>query len=75
MIDFIYEVWNSIIYEYGSCTVDGKRRLARRNRLLGNVQFILWQPGEHGHVHPYWVDYDRTWWKNFKKEDIGDMYG
>lgn len=50
------------IWEYGEC----RERKARRHKLSGNVQFVIWQAGEHGHTSDYWVDFNSWWWKEFK---------
>lgn len=38
------------LYEYGQC----HERRARRNRLTGDVEFVLWKAGEQGHTEDYW---------------------
>jgi hypothetical protein len=50
-------------WEYGMC----KGVPARRHREKGNVQFILWKAGEHGHATDYWHDFDPSWWSLFQK--------
>lgn len=49
-------------YEYGE--IRGK--VSRRNLKNGEVQFILWRAGEHGHKDHYWHRYDPTHWVHFK---------
>jgi len=62
-------------WEYGTCTTDFARSKARRHRLTGEVQFVLWRrgqrQGEHLYTADYWHAYDRSWWKNFRP-DQGD---
>ena len=50
------------LYEYGTCG-DGP---ARRNRLTGEVQFVLWKAGEQGHTEDYWHKFGAGWEKQFK---------
>lgn len=38
------------VYEYGSCS----NRPARRNRITGDVEFVLWNAGQHEHVTDFW---------------------
>lgn len=59
---------DKIIWEYGICTVDGTtiKQKARRHKIKGNVQFILWKAGEQGHQEDYWHNFNETHWKNFK---------
>jgi hypothetical protein len=40
-------------------------RPARRNRLTGECQFVLWKAGEHHHVTDYWHKFDSSWWPEF----------
>lgn len=40
-------------------------RAARRNRLTGEVQFVLWKSGEYGHASDYWHRFDPSWWDEF----------
>jgi hypothetical protein len=55
---------NQSEWEYGTACVDGRK--ARRHRKRGNVQFVLWNAGEQGHIEDYWHDLDYSWWKTFK---------
>ena len=47
------------------------QRNARRCKLKGNVQFVLWRKGDQkyvdgiGHTHDVWVDFDSSWWNDF----------
>lgn len=50
------------IYEYGTCN----ELYARRNKLTGVVQFILWKAGEQGHKKDYWINFDSSWYNQFK---------
>ena len=49
------------IWEYGTCL----NRPARRHRVCGNVQFILWKAGEQGHAKDFWFDMNKDHWKGF----------
>lgn len=51
------------VWEYGTCA----NKLARKHKLKGNVQFILWKAGEQGHKKDYWHNFDPSWWVQFKK--------
>lgn len=67
---------SSDIWQYGKC----RGREARRHIKEGNVQFVLWKRGDQGHLKDddgskghkcdKWVDFDCSWWKDFKKETI-----
>ena len=71
MFDFIAYIYDHIVHEYGVCKTDTTPfMLSKRNRFNGAVLFILWKPGEHGHKKPYWIEYDSSWWGNFKKDSI-----
>lgn len=54
------------IYEdswvYGIC--NGKK--ARKHKIKGNVQFVLWKAGEAENNEDYWHDFDCYWWEYFK---------
>lgn len=54
------------LYEYGIC--GGKK--ARRSRLTGEVQFVLWKAGEQGHTKDYWHKFGDGWEKDFKPSKI-----
>lgn len=54
------------LYEYGTCA--GKK--ARRNRLTGEVQFLLWKAREQGHTENYWHKFGDGWEKEFKPGEI-----
>jgi len=43
---------------------------ARKHRKKGNVQFVLWKAGEHGHKKDYWIDYDPYWWHRFEPGEV-----
>ena len=53
------------LYEYGTCN----KLRARRNRMTGAVQFVLWKAGEQGHDSDFWINFDRSWFKRFTKEN------
>jgi hypothetical protein len=44
---------------------------ARRHKLNGNVQFILWHKGDQknvdgiGHTEDKWIDFEKSWWNMF----------
>ncbi len=64
---FIRSLFNpESIWEYGIC----KNQRARRNKLIGNVQCVLWKAGEQGHKKDYWVDFYSDWWDEFKPNSI-----
>jgi|TARA_R110000765_G_scaffold96266_1_gene181058 hypothetical protein len=56
-------------YEYGTCL----DRDARRSRLNGNVQYVLWYKGDQkyldgiGHLKDKWVDFSESHWVMFEK--------
>lgn len=55
----------SEMYEYGTC----KGGYARRDKINGSVQFIIWKAGEQGHIKDCWVNFDKTWWAGFLPEE------
>ena len=60
-------------WEHG--TAGNNNQTARRNRKLGNVQFVLWKAGEQGHSEDYWHDFDRSWWPTFKHSNVESERG
>jgi hypothetical protein len=52
-------------WEYGRC----RNRVARRHKIFGNVQFILWEAGKQGHESDFWINFDPTWWDLFKPNE------
>ena len=60
--EFIKTIKAKLNWEYGSCV----NKKARRHKINGNVQFILWKTGECGHKEDYWQDFDKSWWHEFK---------
>lgn len=52
------------VWEYG--TAGKHQRLARRHRINGNVQMVLWKAGEQGHTEDFWYDFDKSWWPTFR---------
>jgi len=50
-------------WEYGT-TARGSR--ARRHRITGEVQFVLWNAGERGHTEDYWHRMDESHWPGFQ---------
>lgn len=67
------------IWDYGTCETEhiwkGKTeksiRPARKHRITGAVQFVLWKvgdkQGDYTYTEDFWIDYDSSWWKGFKK--------
>lgn len=58
----------SPVWEYGIAGnhVESRDcRTYRRNRLTGEVQFILWEAGEQGHKKDHWYPMNSTWWPTF----------
>jgi hypothetical protein len=53
-----------MMWIYGTC--NGK--IARKHRIFKNVQFILWKKGEQGHKKDYWINFDSSWFKQFKNK-------
>ena len=51
------------IWEYGTCN----DRPARKHKIKGNVQFILWNKGEQGHSEDFWINFDSSYWDSFIK--------
>lgn len=64
---WLRSLFNSdVVWEYGVCN----KQQARRHRLHGNVQFLLWYAGEHGHLKDYWINFDSSWWPEFKPDKV-----
>ncbi len=38
---------------------------ARRHRVKGNVQFVIWKEGEQGYKEEQWIDFNEYWWNTF----------
>lgn len=53
------------MWVYGTCN----GRPARKHRINGNVQFVLWRAGEQGHEEDYWHNFDPSWWHGFKPNE------
>lgn len=51
------------VWVYGVCN----GRKARRDKKSGRVQFIMWKAGEQGHKKDCWLDFDSTWWSQFRE--------
>ena len=51
------------LYEFGTVS---NGTPARRNRLTGEVQFVLWKAGEQGHAEDYWHEFGDGWETTFK---------
>jgi hypothetical protein len=52
---------NTLFWIYGTC----RGRVARKHRLKGNVQFVLWKAGEQGHKKDFWIDFYPDKWHEF----------
>lgn len=58
-----------IFWQYGKCY----NYPARRNKLFGNVQYLLFKKGDLkyidniGHPKNVWRDFDKGMWGEFKK--------
>jgi hypothetical protein len=59
-------------WEYGTCN----GRHSRRDRKTREVQFILFNKGDQkseyhpeGHAEDVWINFDSSWYKNFKLLD------
>lgn len=50
---------------YGTCN----NKKARKHSIDKNVQFVIWKAGEQGHKKDCWIDFDSSWWKDFKNKD------
>jgi hypothetical protein len=42
-----------------------KGTVARRNRLTGECQFVLWKAGEQGHAQDFWHKFGPGWDMSF----------
>ena len=51
------------VWIYGTC----HDREARKHKLKGNVQFVLWKKGEHGYKNAFWHNFEHSWWVQFVK--------
>lgn len=49
-------------WEYGYCN----NKKARRHKINGNVQFVLWEDGEQGYKQDFWINFDKSYWNEFK---------
>ena len=56
------------LHEYGNCL--GLN--ARRNRITGDVEFVLWKTGEQGHLEDYWHRFGLGAEQHFKPHNIKD---
>jgi hypothetical protein len=68
------------LWQYGTCIITHYEEFnnhetavsrpvpARKHRIRGNVQFVLWKAGEQGHAEDYWHDFNSYWWPTFKPE-------
>jgi hypothetical protein len=54
------------VWEYGTCG----EGVARRHRIKGNVQFVIWRAGEQGHDKDCWINFDSSWWSLFKPDVV-----
>lgn len=45
-----------------------KKKLARRCKATGRVQFLIWKAGHRrSPKEDFWTDYDPSWWPYFKQ--------
>jgi hypothetical protein len=62
-------IFKNIFWEYGTCY----NYPARKNKLFGNVQYLLFKKGDLkyidniGHPKNVWRDFDKGMWGEFKK--------
>jgi hypothetical protein len=63
VVKLLIEWWckRKIVWIYGTC----HDRPARKHKIYGNVQFVLWKAGEQGHKEDYWHNFDSSWWNSF----------
>lgn len=54
---------DKILWIVGTC----RGRVARKHRLYGNVQFVLWKAGEHENKKDFWIDFYPDKWHEFEK--------
>ena len=62
------KLFQNPVWEYGVAGnhVESRDcRTYRRNKLTGEVQFILWEAGEQGHKKDCWHLMNPTWWPTF----------
>jgi hypothetical protein len=61
------------VWEFG--VVGESNKPARRNRKTGAVQFVLWRAGDRQgdylYAEDYWINYDSSWWPDFKPNTSG----
>lgn len=58
------------LWEYGKVIrTNSLPTVARRNKLSGEVQFVLWKKGEQGHKEDYWHKFDNSWYQLFKTDE------
>lgn len=66
MIKFLMNIFKKKPqWVYGTCN----NRPARKHRKNGNVQFVLWKAGEHGHKEDFWHNFGDGHEVNFKPTD------
>jgi hypothetical protein len=72
----IHELLHNAVWEYGTCKTVHAPRHAKRDRITGEVWFVLWEKGdrqgEHVYAEDFWVRYDAYWWPNFKPNSAID---
>lgn len=56
------------LWIYGTVEMPHGIVSARKHRIKGNVQFVLWKAGEQGHKEDFWHDMHTYWWKQFKTD-------
>ncbi len=53
-----------LLMVYGTC----KGSRARRHRITGTVEFVLWKAGEQGHAEDFWYPMHEDHWPLFIAE-------
>jgi hypothetical protein len=52
-----------MIWNYGTCN----NLKSRQHKIFRYVQFLHWKNKENGHKKDYWINFDKYWYKQFKK--------
>lgn len=59
-----------VIYRYGYIVIGGvKYRRVRLNTRTGDVEFILWEAGQHGHKEDFWYRMGDGWVTKFVADE------
>lgn len=51
------------LYEYGELN----NLKARRNKITGSVEFLMWEAGQFGRKEDYWTQFESSWWGQLKR--------